>query len=163
MRAITSAKLIPQAATSMRTQPGSNSGSGRSTTLKTSGPPCLVISTVRIAVSLPGRELGRSAEHDSPAGDKALGGDDLIDNGSRHWHVGGHDHRGQALIRCRLCPEWGIGRMAYGSRGDVDAVRTEDVADAPDHARQVGVAEDRDEGRQLDRQTTALHLDEVGN
>ena len=52
MRAITSAKLMPAAATSMRTSPAFSSGSGRSCTCSTPGPPCLVMTIARIGDTL---------------------------------------------------------------------------------------------------------------
>src|ERR1022692_1721266 len=95
-----------------------------------------------------------SAQLDGPAGDKALGGDDLADDLARHLRIGRDDHRGKSLLVM-------VGRVADGGRGDVDPVRAKDSADATDHARQVGVAKDRHMRRQLDRQTPALHLDKV--
>jgi hypothetical protein len=44
-----SAKLIPAALTAIRTSPAPTGGSGSSCTCRTSGPPCLVITTARIA------------------------------------------------------------------------------------------------------------------
>src|SRR5450759_5188942 len=134
MRAMTSAKLIPDAATSIRTWPGSISGSGRSCTSSTPGPPCLVITTARIA-----GEPNRSAEIHRPAVDEALGGDDLLDHLAGHRGVGGHDHRRQPPVLPVLAS---VGRVADRRGGDVDAVRAEDRPHAPDHPRQVLIAED---------------------
>src|SRR6202035_416468 len=93
MRAMTSAKLIPAAATSIRTWPGASTGSGRSCTSSTPGPPCLVITTARIA-----GQPNRSAEIHRPAVDEALGGDDLLDHLVGNRGVGGHHHRRQPLV-----------------------------------------------------------------
>src|ERR1700722_2219675 len=155
MRAITSAKLMPAAATAIRTSPGPSEGSGCSWTSRTPGPPCLVMTTAFIAV---GRLLG-SAELHGPAVDETLGGDDLLDDVLVHLGVGRDDHRGQAPVLAAVCPGWGIGGVPDGGGGDVDAVLAEDRADAADHPGQVLVAEDGDVGLQLDRQAPALHLD----
>src|SRR4051794_10776000 len=53
MRAMTSAKFSPAALTSMATSSGPGCGSGRSSTLRTSGPPCLVMTTARKSGTLP--------------------------------------------------------------------------------------------------------------
>src|SRR3954454_16735209 len=52
MRAMTSAKFRPAARTSTRTWPGPGTGSGRSWTCRTSGPPCLVMTTARMPPTL---------------------------------------------------------------------------------------------------------------
>src|ERR1700674_2718265 len=91
IRAMTSAKFTPAAATSIRSCPGPSSGSGRSCTSSTPGPPCLVMTTTFTGESL---SIRRSPEHDRPAIDEALRGDDLADDLGRHEHVGRDDHRG---------------------------------------------------------------------
>src|SRR4051794_39027379 len=53
MRAMTSAKFSPAALTSMATSSGPGRGSGRSSTRRTSGPPCLVMTTARTSRTLP--------------------------------------------------------------------------------------------------------------
>src|SRR3954447_5767891 len=49
---MTSAKFSPAAATSTRTCPAPSAGSGRSWTCRTSGGPCLVMTTARMAPTL---------------------------------------------------------------------------------------------------------------
>src|SRR5205807_9877894 len=96
MRAITSAKLIPAAATSIRTSPAPSGGSGRSSTASTLGGPCLVITTARTRESLyealirgarlpwaDGSTLAAGAplaQVDGPAVDEACRRDDLLDH-----------------------------------------------------------------------------------
>src|ERR1700728_415966 len=156
MRAITSAKLTPHAATSMRTQPGRSAGSGRSTVLSTPCPPCLAISIACIAYEITPsiRTTSASAQRDAPTGDEANACDDLIDHLARHLRVGRDDHCRQPLLIL-------VGGVADRGGGDVDAVRAEARADAADHAGEVGVAEHAHVRRQLDRQTPTLHLDQV--
>src|SRR5437868_2975154 len=157
MRAMTSAKLIPAAATAMRTSPAPISGSGRSCTWSTPGPPCLVMTTARIAgATLPdGLGLEPLAEIHRPAVEEALGRHDLLHHRVGHRRIGRHDHRGEALAGLRaLLARRGPVRLARRrlarrvvgvsdrGRGDVDAVGAEDGAHPPDHARKVLVAED---------------------
>src|SRR5580704_14528080 len=94
MRAITSAKLMPAAATSIRTCPLPSGGSGRSCVWNTSGPPCFVISTTRI----PCARVSELSEHYRPAPEEPLGGHDLLHNLGRYSGVGRDDHRRQALV-----------------------------------------------------------------
>ena len=54
-----------------------------------------------------------------------------------------------------------VGRVPDSSRGDVDPMRAEDRPHAPDHPRQVLIAEHGHVRLELDRQTAALDLDEV--
>src|ERR1700726_165163 len=158
MRAITSAKLTPAAATSILTSPGPIGGSGRSSTASTLGGPCLVITTART------RAAYSSAQVDGPAVDEALGRDDLPHDLRGHERVGRHDHRCEAMSMV-----WGaragggafalvVGRVSDRGRGDVDAVLTEEGAHAADHSGHVGVAEDGYERLELDRQAPALDL-----
>src|SRR3954447_21681726 len=64
MRAMTSAKFSPAALTSTRTWPGPGTGSGRSWTSSTSGPPCLVMTIARMgATLLVVEELGARVFH----------------------------------------------------------------------------------------------------
>ncbi len=68
-----SAKLIPAALTAIRTSPAPTGGSGRSSTCRTSGAPCLVITTARISITLPGGELaatGARARAPAAGGDR---------------------------------------------------------------------------------------------
>src|SRR5438876_9512835 len=69
---------MPEAATAILTSPGPSSGSGRSSTFSTSGPPRLVITTARIALAAYPIGLGGLSEIDRPAVDEALGGHDLL-------------------------------------------------------------------------------------
>src|ERR1700733_9692669 len=99
MRAITSAKLMPEAATSMRTWPAPSVGSGCSCTCSTPGPPCLVMTTAcmplpRLARSLVPLRLKDqphrcSGEVDGPTVDKSIRGNDLLDDRVGHGCVGG--------------------------------------------------------------------------
>src|SRR6202049_3349330 len=103
--------------------------------------------------------IRRSPEHDGPTVDEALGGDDLANDLARHEHVGRDDHCRETAgtsPRAEL-----VCGMTDGGGGDVDAVLAEDRADAADHARQVGVAKDRHEALELDRQAPTLYLHEV--
>src|ERR1700747_3437276 len=126
MRAITSAKLIPAAATSIRTPPASSGGSGRSCTASTLGGPCLVMTTARTRESLYARA---SAQVDGPTVDEARRGDDLLDDVRRDERVGRDDHRGDPL-RGAGAAAIAVRRVPDGGRGDVDAVLAEERADA---------------------------------
>src|SRR3954454_18964867 len=67
---MTSAKLMPDALTSIRAWPGPGWGSGRSWTCRTEGSPCLVMTTARMAPTLsrgewdpmPARPTGLSSQ-----------------------------------------------------------------------------------------------------
>src|SRR5262245_43228461 len=145
MRAMTSAKLMPAAATSIRTSPAPRGGSGRSSTASTLGGPCLVITTARTRAAYRSRAAGRRvglAQVDGPAVAETLRGDDLLDDLGGDERVGRDDHRGETPAVLGVAP---VGRVTDGGGGDVDAVPAERGADAADHAGHVGVAEYGDE------------------
>src|SRR5579875_1076166 len=149
MRAITSAKLTPHAATSMRTSPRARAGSLRSCTCSFSGPPWPVMTTARTPTA-----LAALAEIDGPAGVEAVLVEYLAQDLRGDGGVGRDDHRGEPRLIARARAgagavagaeaRGGVGRVPDGGRGDVDAVRAEDGADAADHAGQILVAEDGD-------------------
>src|SRR5438270_14036133 len=132
MRAITSAKLTPAAATSILTSPGPIVGSGRSCTASTLGGPCLVITTARTRESLYEARGHALAQVDGPAVDEARGGDDLLDDPRGDERVGRDDHCSEPL-RGGLAAALAVRRVPDRGRGDVDAVLAEERADAADH------------------------------
>src|SRR3954452_20987301 len=83
---------------------------------------------------------GSAGEADRATGQEAVAGGDLIDHGLRHRRVGRDGHHrdvGAASVLARRL-------AAHRGVGDVDAVLAEAGADAPDHAGDVAVAEERE-------------------
>src|SRR5919201_5645939 len=131
MRASVSAKLMPVARTFTRTcPPRGRSGAGRSRTSSTSGGPCLVMTTARIAWPAYALQTDRAPVHE------AVAGDDLLDHLAGHRGVGGDGHGGQPALRTLLL----VGQAAHRGRDDVDAVVAEHRPHPADHAGYVGVA-----------------------
>src|SRR5438270_381688 len=108
-----------------------------------------------LSVSALSRAIRRS-ERDRAAGDEAVGGDDLVEDLLWRPRVGRHHHHRERVVRGRF-----VVVAADGGRGDVDAVRAERLADAADHAGDVGVAEDREVLLDLDVEALAPGLEQV--
>src|SRR5690349_25089555 len=134
MRAMTSAKLTPDAATRMRTSPGPAATSGTSRSSSTSGGPIRGIQTERMGSARPeAEELGRlGASGDAPAGARG------------HAH-----HRGDELD----VPRPGRSRVVLEADPHVAAARDCELrerpggdvaADDPDHPREVRAGEHRE-------------------
>src|SRR5438270_12820168 len=124
MRAIMSAKLTPAAATPMRTSPAPVLGSARASTRRTSGPPCLVMTTTCTATQ-PNRPSARGAcrpparrrsEAHGATRLEPVRGDDLLDHLWGHRVASGQHHHRPAVVAVLL------GAVAHRRRLDVDPV-----------------------------------------
>src|SRR3954454_12096129 len=85
-RAMTSAKFSPAAPTSTRTWPGPTTGSGRSWTARTSGPPNFVMTTARMAPTL-SLEQPRRRHLGPPREERAV-----LDPADEHQHDAEEQH-----------------------------------------------------------------------
>src|SRR5919202_805496 len=125
MRASRSAKLIPAARTRTRTSPAPGRGSGRSSTFSTSGAPCSVITSARMA-------RGPYLDADRAAGDEAVAVDDRVDHVLGHGRLGGHEHH--RLEGSLGAAPFVVRPQSDGGRDHVDAGLAEGRPDAAEHA-----------------------------